>query len=145
MRFVSVNPGSRRKNNFFPANVNRQPAAKNCAVKSTAKSRPAVNIIETEDDYRIELAAPGLGKEDFNLNLENSVLTISAEKEIEQKEDEKYTRREFDYGNFAHSFSLSEAIDLEQIKASFNQGILVVTLAKKEEAKPQPAKKIEIA
>lgn len=145
MRFVTVNSGSKRSNNFFPVNVNRKPAAKNCTPKSTAKNRPAVNIIETEDDYRIELAAPGLGKEDFDLKVDNSVLTISAKKETEQQEGEKYTRREFNYGNFAHSFSLSEVIDLERINAAFNQGILVVTLAKKEEAKPQPAKKIEIA
>lgn len=135
MRLVTVNPAQRTK---------RRPATA-CTPKSTIKSRPAVNIIETEDDYRIELAAPGLGKEDFNLNVENSVLTISAKKEIAKKEGEKFTRREFNYGTFKHTFSLSEVIDLEQINAKVNNGILIVTLAKKEEAKPQPAKKIEIA
>lgn len=135
MRFVTVNPAYRTK---------RRNAA-TCTPKSTIKNRPAVNIIETDDNYRIELAAPGLGKEDFHLNVEDSVLTISAKKEMEKKEGENFTRREFNYNEFTHSFSLSEVIDLEQISAVFNQGILVVTLAKKEEAKPQPARKIEIA
>lgn len=144
MRFVTVNPSNRTNKRFFPATTNRRTAA-TCAPKSNTKNRPAVNIIETDDDYRIDLAAPGLGKEDFNLNVEDSVLTISAKKEVEKKEGVIYTRREFNYVEFAHSFSLSETIDLEQINAAFNNGILSVTLAKKEEAKPQPAKKIEVA
>lgn len=143
MKFVNVYPGSRTNQRFFPATTNRRKAT-TCAPKSNVKNRPAVNIIETDDDYRIELAAPGLGKEDFQLNVENSILTIAAKKELEKKEGEKFTRREFNYNNFTHTFSLSEVIDLERINATVNHGILVVTLAKKEEAKPQPAKKIEI-
>jgi HSP20 family protein len=146
MRFVNVYPGSASRNHFFPTNVNRteQAAATKCAPKTTAKNRPAVNIIETEDDFRIELAAPGFGKDDFHLNVENQVLTIAGKKEIAQKEGEKYTRREFNFNEFERRFTLSETIDLERINAAFNQGILVVTLAKKEESKPQPPRKIEI-
>jgi HSP20 family protein len=134
MRFVNVYSGNKGKNHFFPTNVNRKAnaAATKYAPKSVIKNRPAVNIIETDEDYRIELAAPGLGKEDFNLKVDNSVLTISGKKEMEQKEGEKFTRRDFNYSAFTHSFNLSEVIDLEQINAAFNSGILVVTLAKKE-------------
>ena len=139
MRLVNVYPGSVARKNFFPTNT-----ATTCAPKTLVQNRPAVNILETEDDFQIQLAAPGLNKEDFVLEVENDVLTISAKKVAEQKEGEKYTRHEFSYGEFTRKFNLPETIDNQGISANFVQGILTVTLAKKQEAKPQPARKIDI-
>jgi len=136
MRFVSAYPGRKVKKHFFPTNVNCQ--------KTVTNSHPAVNIIETEDDFKIQLAAPGLTKKDFNLNVENETLTISAEKKVEKVEGETYNRHEFSFNEFKRTFHLPETIDNQQITANLENGILTVTLAKKEEAKPKPAKKIEI-
>ena len=110
----------------------------------TQKS-PAVNIAETENEYRIEVAAPGYQKGDFEVKVDQDLLTISAKKE-ESKEDkgEKYTRQEFSYVGFTRNFHLPETVNAEGIAATYENGILHITLAKKEEAKPQPAKTIEI-
>lgn len=109
-------------------------------------SRPAVNIAETEDNYRIEVAAPGLAKDDFDVKVDQDVLTISAKKEMkEEGKNEKYTRREFSFMEFKRNFHLPETVDAAGIAANYEDGILKVTLAKKEEAKPEPVKKIEVA
>jgi HSP20 family protein len=106
---------------------------------------PAVNIAESVDFYRIEVAAPGLGKEDFEVKVENDLLTISAKKEAkEEAKGEKYTRREFNYVEFKRNFHLPETVDGNAIKASYENGVLNVILEKKPEAKPQPARTIEI-
>jgi len=108
-------------------------------------NQPAVNILETADGFRIELAAPGLSKEDFNLKVEKDVLTISAKKESKQEEENTtYRRREFGLMSFERSFRLPETIDTEGVKAVFNKGILVVELIKKPEHHPV-AKTIEVA
>ena len=110
----------------------------------TQKS-PAVNIAETEDSYRIEVAAPGLNKGDFEVKVEQDLLTISAKKQANKEDQgEKYTRREFSYFEFTRNFHLPEAVNPEGIVANYENGILHITMAKKEEAKPQPVKKIEI-
>ncbi|MBW1764954.1 MAG: Hsp20/alpha crystallin family protein [Deltaproteobacteria bacterium] len=110
------------------------------------KSVPAVNIMEDDDGYSIEVAAPGLGKKDFNINLENDVLTISSERENEVEENESTTRRrEFSYNSFKRSFTLPDSIDTEKIKASHKDGILYVALPKREEAKVQPTRQITIS
>lgn len=107
---------------------------------------PAVNVAESEDAYRIEVAAPGLGKDDFEIKVENDLLTISAKKEVKADEKgEKYTRREFSYVEFKRNFHLPETVDANGIKAQYENGILNVLLEKKPEAKPQPARVIEIA
>ncbi len=108
------------------------------------KNRPTVNVIEGDDHFRIELAVPGLTKKDININVEKDILTIGANKESKEKEGEKYTRKEFSYDNFKRSFQLPETIDLGNIKAAFKNGILEITLAKKEEAKVLPPRVIEI-
>ena len=109
-------------------------------------STPAVNIIEGKDDYRIEVAAPGLDKKDFKIDLENNVLTIRSEKEEKQEEnDDKWMRREFRYSNFTRSFSLPDSVDGEKINAKHKDGILTVILPKKEHAKVKPAKQINIS
>lgn len=107
---------------------------------------PAVNIVESDDFYRIEVAAPGLEKGDFTVKVENGLLEISAEKEAKQEETgEKYTRREFSYLSFRRNFHLPDSVDANGIKANYENGVLKVVLEKKPEAKPQPARQIEIA
>ena len=110
------------------------------------QSLPAVNIIESKDDYRIEVAAPGLNKEDFKVNLENNVLTVSSEKEENQESNEKKVmRREFSYYSFSRSFTLPQTINSDKIMASHKDGILTITIPKKEEAKEKHARDIKIS
>jgi len=113
----------------------------------TGISMPAVNVVETNDNYRIEVAAPGLDKKDFKIDLDNNVLTISSEKEEqnESKEEGKYMRREFSYSSFKRSFSLPASANVEHIKANHKDGILNITIPKKEEAKQKPPKQIAIS
>ncbi|MBW6499143.1 MAG: Hsp20/alpha crystallin family protein [Bacteroidales bacterium] len=113
----------------------------------TGISMPAVNVVETNDNFRIEVAAPGLDKKDFKIDLENNVLTISSEKEEqnESKEEGKYMRREFSYSSFKRSFSLPSSVDAEHIKANHKDGILNITIPKREEAKQKPPKQIAIS
>ncbi|KIO77679.1 heat-shock protein [Pedobacter lusitanus] len=97
---------------------------------------PAVNICETDDHYHIELAAPGLKKEDFKISQEGNMLNISVEKKTEQTEDnKKYNRREYSYSSFVRSFSLPESADDGNIEAAYTDGVLKIDVAKKEEAK----------
>lgn len=111
---------------------------------SFTKNRPAVNVIESNDNFRIELAVPGLTKKDISINVEKDFLTIKANRETAPKEGEKYTRKEFGYDNFERTFQLPETVDTSDIKAAFKNGILEVTIAKKEEAKVLPPRAIEI-
>jgi HSP20 family protein len=100
-------------------------------------SQPAVNIVETATGFRVDLAAPGLAKEDIAIKVEQKHLTISAKKAEENStEGETYRRREFQYTAFERSFRLPETIDTDQVKATFNNGILSVSLAKKAEHQP---------
>ncbi len=109
-------------------------------------SEPALNIKETNDKFEIELAAPGFSKKDFNVTIDDGCLNISAEKSTskEEKED-NYTRQEFSYNAFERSLQLPDTVKEEAIKAAYKDGILSFNLAKKEEAKKKPSKKIEIA
>lgn len=107
---------------------------------------PAVNVKETNDDYLIELAAPGLKKDAFKIEVEEGILTISAEHKTENEEKrEGYTRREFGFTNFTRRFTLPETADENNITATYTDGVLGINLPKKEEAKPQPARLIEVA
>ena len=107
---------------------------------------PAANIIENADNFLLEIAAPGLKKDDFKINLENSILTISAEIENEKAEESKnYTRKEFHYGSFSRSFTLPKTINLEAIKADYQEGVLKVTMPKFEEAKLETKKEIKMS
>jgi HSP20 family protein len=109
-------------------------------------SVPAANVKETESEFVLELAIPGRKKEDFNVEIDNDILTISSEvKNEENKEDEGYTRREFTFSSFKRVFSLPETISLEKINATYEDGILKFVLPKKEEALPKPKRLIEIA
>ena len=105
---------------------------------------PAVNICETDGHYHIELGAPGLKKEDFKINLDRNVLTISVEKKSEQTEnDKKYNRREYSYSSFVRSFALPDSADDGNIEAEYTDGVLKINVAKKEEAK-MASRQIEI-
>jgi HSP20 family protein len=108
-------------------------------------SIPAVNVNEDENQFNIEVAAPGMDKKDFKLDLNHNVLTISSEK-MEKKEDDnkKFTRREFRYSSFNRSFTLPNSVNEEGIKASYKEGILNISIPKKEEAKEKGPKHIEI-
>ncbi|TKC10495.1 Hsp20/alpha crystallin family protein [Pedobacter polaris] len=97
---------------------------------------PAVNICETADHFQIELAAPGLAKEDFKVNLEHKMLTISVAKELSNQEEGKnFSRKEFNYSSFTRSFTLPDSADDNGIEAKYNNGILHVEIPKREEAK----------
>lgn len=112
--------------------------------KMTRQNTPALNVVELEEGYRLELAAPGFSKETIDIKIEEDILTIAGNLENELKEGEKYTRQEFNYGTFKRTFHLPEKIDTHNIQAQFAHGILSVTLGLKEEAKPEPARQIEI-
>jgi len=114
----------------------------------TNSTLPAVNVKENSNEFQIDVAAPGMRKEDFNVNYDNGMLTISSEHEnkVEEKDGEKVTRREFSYQSFRRSFTVAEnAVDAEKIKASYKDGILHILLPKREEIKPKPAKEIKIS
>lgn len=97
---------------------------------------PAVNVAETTDAFLVELAAPGLDKKDFKINVDDDVLTISGEKRTESEEkDKKYSKREYSYTSFTRSFTLPESIDHTKIAATYEDGILKLEIGKKEEAK----------
>ncbi len=106
---------------------------------------PAVNVLEDADNFKLQLAAPGLSKEDFHINLENDRLTIEASKENSTEETgETYRRREYNYETFKRSFKLPEGVKTSDIGANYDNGVLTVTLPKKEEAK-EVTKTIEIS
>ncbi len=109
------------------------------------KSLPAVNILEEDDAFTIEVAAPGLEKKDFKIDLDNDCLTISSGREetTEDRQD-NYTRREFRYDSFCRSFNLPDTVDSEKISASHKNGILSVNIPKKEEARVKPARQIAV-
>jgi HSP20 family protein len=97
---------------------------------------PAVNISETADHYHVELAAPGLKKQDFKISIDDDLLNISVEQHVENNEkNRKFNKREYSYTSFVRSFSLPEMADRDKIEASYKDGILKIDLAKKEEAK----------
>jgi HSP20 family protein len=109
-------------------------------------TRPLVNIAETDLEYRVELAAPGLNKKDFKIDLTKNVLTISSEKEeMNEEKSENIMRREFSYNSFKRSFTLPETINSEKIKAEHDNGILTVHIPKKPEAVEKGPRQIAIS
>ena len=108
---------------------------------------PSANIEETPKSFKIELAAPGLRKEDFNVELKNNILTIASEKEesSEEKDEEgRIRRKEFNFSSFQRSFTLPETANEEKIEATYKDGILHLEVAKKRTDSPKSAKKIDI-
>jgi HSP20 family protein len=110
------------------------------------KTNPLVNISELDGDFLVEVAAPGLNKTDFKIDIDKQLLTVKAEakQETEAEKTSKYTRKEFGYGAFKRSFTLPETIDTQKINAQYENGILRIHLPQKEEAKPKPAREISI-
>ena len=113
----------------------------------TNATLPAVNIKEEDDKFIVEMAAPGMKKEDLKINIEGRMLRISSDKSFENKEedeDKKYMRREFSYQSFMRSFTLPESVDPDKIEARYEDGVLFLDIPKKEVAKTKPVKQIEI-
>ncbi len=149
MTVVSVKPVSRKLNVFndfdriFDEFFNTAlPSQRN---GNGLKAAPAVNILEKGDAFRLELAAPGLEKNDFKVDVDKNVLRIEVNKEFKAEEGETYKRREFGYYEFRRSFQLPETIDANGIEANYMNGILVIHLPKKEDAKVKPARTIKIS
>ena len=114
--------------------------------KEFASRVPAVNIKENGKEFSIELSAPGFSKNDFKVNVADDVLTISAEKQEETKEEnERFTRKEFSYNSFTRSFVLPKSASGEKIDAKYENGVLKLALPKKEEAKTSPKKEIKVS
>tara|TARA_B100000963_G_scaffold248814_1_gene217869 strand:+ start:587 stop:1012 length:426 start_codon:yes stop_codon:yes gene_type:complete len=108
------------------------------------KTLPAVNLIENNNNFSIELAAPGYDKKDFKIELDNYQLSVSLEKNTENNSI-NYSKKEFDYSSFSRSFKLPKSSDLNKINAAYQNGILNISIAKKKEAIPLPVKSIKIA
>lgn len=113
----------------------------NGQVANAKNSSPSVNIREDEEKFVVEVATPGLKKEDLSISVDNEVLTISSVKEGEEQKG--YSRMEFSYQSFSRSFTLPDTVNEEAISASYEHGVLAVSIPKKEEAKPKP--KMEVA
>ncbi len=128
--------------NFVTQKV-RQPSFSNTGV-----STPAVNIMETNDDFRLEMVAPGMQREDFRVELQDNILTISYDHEDNrngERHDWKYRTHEYNYHSFSRSFSVPPTINTEKIEAHYENGILKLTLPKKEEARTKPARQIQVS
>lgn len=113
----------------------------------TNTTLPSVNIKEDIEGYKVEVAAPGFSKKDFKIEINNDLLTISSEKKIENETNEKehFTRREFSYQSFSRSFSLPGTVENDKISARYENGILSISIPKREEAKPKPPRRIAIS
>ena len=119
----------------------------NSNYSSTDTTLPAVNVKENDDAFTIEVAAPGMTREDFKINYDNGRLTIGSERENEKEDKgENYTRREFSYQSFQRSFNVPEnVVSGEKISAQYKDGILRIDLPKREEVKPKPSREIKIS
>jgi HSP20 family protein len=117
----------------------------NLKVPSFSSTVPAVNIKELDSQFEIELAVPGMKKDDFEIEVEDGVLSISSTQEEEQvNEKGKFTRREFSYSSFRRSFTIPDSVNPTKIDATYKEGVLLVLLPKHKEAQPQPKKLIKI-
>lgn len=138
----------RRNSGFFPSFLDTM-AREDWfgGLERLSDTIPAVNIKELEKAFALELAVPGMKKEDFKIELDKDVLTVSAEVSDESKaeQDAQYSRREFKYDSFKRVFTLPKAIDKDQINASYTDGVLNLTLPKLEAALPAPKRLVEIA
>ncbi len=114
----------------------------------TLSTVPSINITEEKENYKIEMALPGLKKEDFDIQVDDNLMTISCEKEFENNEPKNnnngYTRREYNYSSFTRSFTLPENADVSKVSAKYNDGILNISVQKSPETKTKLEKKIEV-
>lgn len=133
MKTYNNNPLSLAIDNFFNQNLS------DVFGVDVMAHRPAVNMREEADKHILEVAVPGISKEDINIQVDKNILTISAESKMEKDEstdtdDKKYIRREFNYSKFERTFHVPETANLESISANYDAGVLTVTIGKKEEA-----------
>ena len=120
----------------------------NSNFSNTSTTIPAVNIKETPEHYEVEVAAPGMTKKDFKLELDGNMLTISSERrnQREENENDRYSLREFSYQSFQRTFTLQkDVLDVEKIEAKYENGLLHLLIPKKEEAKQKPPRQIQIS
>ncbi|HKG07082.1 MAG TPA: Hsp20/alpha crystallin family protein [Pedobacter sp.] len=146
MTLVKFNPSNNKKNGLMPGfNDVFDSIFNDTFFSDRMMSRvPAANISESKDHYHVELAAPGLKKEDFKLSLERDVLSISVEQSLRNDSQERnFNKREFSYSSFVRSFTLPESADQNGIEARYENGVLCIDIAKREEAKMQ-SRQIEI-
>lgn len=106
---------------------------------------PPANIIESKIDFRIEIAAPGFEKSDFKIDLDKRLLNISLDKPVDENSEENYNLKEYNFNSFNRSFRISDKIDTDKINAIYKNGLLQVTLPKREEAIEKPAREIKIS
>jgi len=120
----------------------------NSNFSNTNTTMPAVNIKETAENYEVEVAAPGMSKNDYKVELDGNVLTISSERtsKNEENDNERYARKEFSYQSFQRTFTLQkDVVDIDKIQAKYENGLLHLLIPKKEEAKQKPPKLIHIS
>ncbi|MCZ4225121.1 Hsp20/alpha crystallin family protein [Pedobacter rhodius] len=146
MTLVKFNPNNNQKNSFLPGfNDVFDSIFNDTFFSDRLVSRvPAANISESQDHYHIELAAPGLTKEDFKLSLERNVMSIAVEQSSKNDAQERnFNKREFSYNSFVRSFTLPESADQNGIEAKYENGVLCINIPKREDAKIQ-TRQIEI-
>lgn len=145
MTYVKFNPQHPKVlNGFVNEFFNELPTIFNKTFSTESSVHAPVNIIESKDSYKIEMAVPGRNKEDFKINVDRNLLTVSFEKKEEtQNENEKVVRSEFSFSSFKRTFTLDDKVDAEKISAKYENGILELSIAKKEELIPSP-KEIQI-
>lgn len=151
MTLVSVKPVIRRRSNL---NMDRwldemfrveTPRHTQWAAKNNGLAYPPVNVLELDDQFQIQLAAPGMDRSNFEIKVEKDLLTISGQREQPSVDGETFRRREFGAYTFKRHFQLPDTVDAGAIEASYVNGILMVTVPKREEAKEKPPRKIEVA
>lgn len=151
MTLVSVKPAIRRRTNL---NLDRWmdelfrveiPQRTQWSAKNNGLTHPPVNVLELADQFQIQIAAPGMEKGDFEIKVEKDLLTISGQREQTAVEGETYRRREFGAFTFKRHFQLPDTVDAGAIQAGYVNGVLLVAVPKREEAKEQPPRKIEVA
>ncbi len=138
----------KRNNILFPTLMNEifKPDWFGGLETASSGTVPSVNILEKDNGYELQLAVPGLKKEDLVVEINANVLTISAKvAETKETSEQSYTRKEFSYSNFERAFSLPKTVATDNIEASYENGILLLALPKREEALPKPKRTIEIS
>src|SRR5699024_10837130 len=140
-----------RRNNWLPSMLedmfNGNWMDTNHPIRNFENKTPAVNVKESENNFTLELGAPGMKKDNFQLELDDNLLSISSEKKAEKEtenKDEKFTIREYSYSSFKHSYILTESVDFSKISEDYKDGVLKIDLPKREEAKTQHKRLIEI-
>ncbi len=113
-------------------------------VQNANQHMPAVNIRENETHFFLDIAIPGKKKEDIKVEIEKNILTISSDQVKEEVLNERFNRREFNYGSFTRAFTLPKTISEDNIQATYEQGVLTLTLPKREETLPKPKRQIQI-